>query len=141
MGGRGTFAAGNPVSYVYEVDTDFSPDGKLFGVKVLRGIKGTGKHGLPESSHSSSAYIKLDKNGVFREMRFYDENHVLYMEIAYHKEKKLAGNNSEPVLHYHLYDSRFSKNKSGSFGRTDAAYLTEEMKQKYGKYFLGVKNI
>ena len=28
MGGRGTFAIGNPVPYVYNVDTTFSHDGK-----------------------------------------------------------------------------------------------------------------
>ena len=39
MGGRGTFAAGNPVPYSYQtVDT-------IEGVKVLVGVNG--KHGLP----------------------------------------------------------------------------------------------
>ena len=69
MGGRGTFAAGNPVPYSYQtVDT-------IEGIKVLEGI--AGKHGLPESAHSSNAC----------EMRFYDKNRVLYLEIGYHPEK------------------------------------------------------
>lgn len=55
MGGRGTFAAGNPVPYVYETDTSFFSGGKFNGVKVLKGVEGSGKHGLPESSHSSFA--------------------------------------------------------------------------------------
>ena len=49
MGGRGTFAAGNPVPYVYETDTSFFAGGKFNGVKVLKGVEGSGKHGLPES--------------------------------------------------------------------------------------------
>ena len=72
-------------------------------------------------------------------MRLYDKNHVLYMEIAYHPEPKLTGNRETPVLHYHLYDDRFSKNKTGPFGRTDAKYATEEIKTKYRKFFIGVK--
>ena len=138
MGGRGTFAAGISAAYQYELDRSFSPDGKWEGVKILKGIAGSGKHGLPESSHSSIAYIKLDQNGNFREMRFYDKNHCLYLEIAYHKEKALTGNNSDPILHYHTYDSSFSMTTSGSGGRSKAHLLTDEMKKTYGKYFKGL---
>lgn len=133
MGGRGTFAAGNPVPYSYKTVS------KIEGIKVL---EGTGaKHGLPESSHRSKAYIKLKPDGTFHEMRFYDDNHILYMEIGYHPEKPLTGNNEKPVLHYHLYDNRFSKSKTGIFTRTKAAYLTDEMKKQYKKFFKGVKDI
>ena len=132
MGGRGTFAAGNNTPYSYQTV------GKIGNVKILQGI---GKHGLPESSHSSEAYIKLKPDGTFHEMRFYNKEHVLYMEIAYHAEKSLTGNRHTPILHYHMYDDRFSKNKTGAFHRSSAARLTEEMKAKYKKYFKGVKNI
>ena len=54
MGGRGTFAAGNPVDYLYEVDKSFSEDGKWEGVKILKGKDGSGKHGLPESSSTGT---------------------------------------------------------------------------------------
>ena len=138
MGGRGTFAAGVSVDYTYEVDTAFSTDGKWEGVKILKGTKESGEHKLPESSHSSNAYIMLDKNGNFREIRFYDDNHCLYLEIAYHKEKSLTGDNHTPVLHYHTYDSSFSKTKEGAGGRSKAHLLTEEMKDKYRKYFKGL---
>jgi hypothetical protein len=131
MGGRGTFAAGNSVPYGYQTI------GKIEGVKVLSGIGG--KHGLPESAHSSEAYIKLNSDGTFREMRLYDKNHVLYMEIAYHPEPSLTGNRHTPVMHYHLYDSRFSQNSTGPFSRTGASLLTDEMKGKYKKFFKGVK--
>ena len=56
MGGRGTFAAGNPAQYSYQtVDA-------IEGVKVLVGVGG--KHSLPEEAHSSSAYIKLKNNAA-----------------------------------------------------------------------------
>jgi hypothetical protein len=130
MGGRGTFAAGNPVPYSYKKVEEIE------GVKVLTGING--KHALPESSHSSNAYIKLDQDGKFREMRFYDKNHVLRFEIGYHAEKSLTGNNHQPVLHYHIYDERFSKNASGNFYRSKAMKMTKAMKKRYKKYFKGL---
>lgn len=51
MSGRGTFTIGNNVDYTYETID------KIEGVKVLSGKNG--KHGLPEESHSSTAYIKI----------------------------------------------------------------------------------
>jgi hypothetical protein len=63
------------------------------------------------------------------------------MEIAYHPEQSLTGNRHSPILHYHLYDDKFSKNPSGIFNRTPATLLTNEMKQKYKKFFKGVKNL
>lgn len=131
MGGRGTFAVGNNVAYSYETVE------QIEGVKVLQGIDG--KHGLPESAHSSTAYIKLKPDGTFHEMRFYDKNHILHFEIAYHAEKSLTGNNHELVLHYHLYDNRFSKNAKGAFTRSRAMRLTDEMIKNYKKYFRGVE--
>lgn len=62
MGGRGTYAIGNNVKYQYEtVD-------KIDGIKVLKGKEGSGKHGLPEESHSSEAYISRNPNGKVRQL-------------------------------------------------------------------------
>lgn len=131
MGGRGTFAAGNPVPYTYK------KVGEIEGVKVL---EGTGSnHGLPASSHSSEAYIKLKPDGTFHEIRFYDKNHILYLEIAYHPESSLTGNNEIPVLHYHTYDPSFSLTKEGNGGRSKAQYLTREMIERYKKFFKKVQ--
>lgn len=135
MGGRGTFAAGISVPYSYAIDTTFSKDGKWQGVKIL---KGTGNnHGLPESSHSSSAYMKLDNNGNFREIRFYDKNHCLYLEVSYHPERKLD-KTGKPVLHYHTYNPSFSKTKTGDGGRSEAKRITKSMYKNLKKYFKGV---
>lgn len=131
MGGRGTFASGNNVEFTYKTV------GMIEGVKVLEGLNG--KHGLPESSHSSNAYIKLKPDGTFHEMRIYDKNHILRIEIAYHPEKDLTGDYVTPVLHYHIYDKRFSKDPKGPFARTKARPMTSKMKKRYWKYFKGVK--
>jgi hypothetical protein len=83
MGGCGTFAAGNNVAYTYETV------GTIDGIKVLRGIEGSGKHHLPEEAHSSSAYIKLNNDGSFNMMHIYDTDHYLKLEIAYHREPNI----------------------------------------------------
>lgn len=137
MGGRGTFAAGNPVPYTYEVDKSFSTDGKYKGIKVLKGIDGTGKHGLPESSHSSTAYLKMNPDGSFNMMRVYDSKHNLRLEIAYHVENQLG---TGKVLHYHTYDTTFSQSARGKSNRTMGKLLHKNSRiyKTYSKYFKGV---
>ena len=120
MGGRGSFALGNRIEYTYKTV------GKIADVKVLKGING--KHGLPEESHSSKAYIKLKPDGTFHEMRIYDKDHYLIKEIAYHPEPKLTGNRRENVLHVHEYNKNDFKNRT-------TRRITEE---EYKKYFKGV---
>ena len=88
-----------------------------------------GKHGLPEEAHSSTAYIKLDHNGVFHEMRIYDKDHYLTFELAYHVEPNLDKSH-KPILHYHMYDRKF--------GRTKAIKATKAMKKHFEKYLKGV---
>lgn len=121
MGGRGTFASGNSVAYTYQTS------GFIEGIKVLTGLNG--KHGLPEEAHASSAYIKLKPDGTFHEMRFYDKDHYLTLEIAYHREPNLD-KSGKPVLHYHTYDRNFT--------RSDATKLPKAMRKRYRKYFKGV---
>ena len=122
MGGRGTFASGNPVPYSYRTV------GEINGVKVLQGLHG--KHGLPEEAHSSSAYISLYPDGTFHEMRFYDKDRYLTFEIAYHPEKNIDPSR-RPVLHYHVYGR--------DFVRSDAVKLPKSLKKHFKKYFKGVK--
>ena len=131
MGGRGTFAAGNPVPYTYKTV------GFINGVKVLEGI--SGKHSLPESAHSSYAYIKLKPDGTFHEMRFYDKNHVLYLEIGYHPEPNLTGDRSKAVLHYHVYNPLFSTTKLEGRYRGTAIRATKAMRKHFARFLKGVK--
>lgn len=124
MGGRGTYAAGNNVSYAYETV------GYIEGVKVLQGISNNSK-GLPVESHSSSAYIQLHPDGKFKMYREYDQDHYLLLEIAYHPEPNLSKNH-KPVLHIHKY-------KRNDFTDRLPRLLTDEEYEKYKKYFKGVK--
>lgn len=139
MGGRGSFAAGRNVAYTYEVDRNFSPDGKFYGIKVLKGMEGTGKHGLPESSHSSTAYLKMNPDGSFNMMRIFDEKHNLRLEIAYHSEQSIAKGKSK-VLHYHVYGVEFSQNSKGSFTRTtEILHKNSKLYKQYKRFFKGVE--
>lgn len=122
MGGRGTFSTGNNVAYTYETTDIYA------GVKILKGMEGTGLHDLPAESHSSNMYMKLHKDGTMNMLRIYGKDHCLQAEIAYHPEPKLTGNN-EPVLHIHYYDK--------DFNRTKAAYLNNDVYEKYKKYLKG----
>ncbi len=122
MGGRGSFASGNNVAYTYQTSS-FIED-----VKVLTGLNG--KHGLPEEAHSSSAYIKLKPDGTFHEMRLYDNDHYLTLEIAYHREPNIS-KTGKPVLHYHTYDRNFN--------RSHAIKMPKAMRKHFTKYLKGVK--
>ena len=121
MGGRGTFAAGNPVAYNYRTI------GKIEGIKILEGING--KHSLPEESHSSNAYIKLDDNGYFKMLRLYDKEHYLIFELAYHPEPTID-KSRKPVLHYHTYDRQFN--------RSEAIKVSKPMKKHFAKFLKGL---
>ena len=123
MGGRGTFAAGNTVPYLYETV------GKIEGVKILQGKNGNAK-GLPVEAHSSSAYIQLHPDGTFKMYREFDKDHYLIKEIAYHPEPKLTGNH-KPVLHIHEY-------RRDNFADRKPRLLTKKEYKKYKKYFRGI---
>ena len=117
MGGRGTYAAGRDVPFVYKTV------GLFHGIKVLEGSGG--RHGLPEEAHSSTAYAKLAKDGNLLMLRFYDKDKFLTMDIGYHAEPALTGHYKR-VYHIHAYDRQFN--------RTPARLMTPEEIALYGKY-------
>ena len=57
-------------------------------------------------------------------MRFYDSEGWPIVEIAYHPERVLDPTGKR-VVHYHIFQN---------LSRSDAAYLTGEMKEKYSNY-------
>lgn len=120
MGGRGTFAAGKIVKYAYFTI------GTIEGVKVLAGLNG--RHKLPEEAHSSYAYIRLEPDGTFHEMRIYDKDHFLRFEIAYHPEPSLDPSRRK-ILHWHVYDRNFK--------RSQAMPMSRAMIRHFKKYFKG----
>lgn len=122
MGGRGTFAAGR------KVDLTYKTVGFIEKVKVLEGLDG--KHGLPEESHTSNAYIKLYKDNTFHEMRIYGDDHLPIMDIAFHPEPNIDPSRA-PVLHIHRYNGDV-------INRGDAEPIPQDIYDKYSKFFVGV---
>lgn len=125
MGGRGSFASGKSVAYTYETV------GKIANTKILEKADKSKSGALPEEAHSSSAYIQLDRNGVFRRIRFYNESHLPVLELDYHIEKGLS-KHGEPVLHIHEYS------KPGIDNRLPARTATPSEIKKYRVYLKGV---
>ena len=125
MGGRGSFAKGINMPY-----GKYEEIGKIDGIKILKGTQGN--HKLPEESASSKGYIRQDHNGNFKEMRLYDENHHIKLEIAYHREPNLTKNLNDKVLHVHEY-------KNGDFDSRTIRLITPEEYNKYKKFFGGIK--
>ena len=116
MGGKGTFAIGNNVSYTYQTV------GKIDKIKVLKGLGG--KHGLPEESHSSSSYISLYKNGSVKQIRVYNKDHTAHADIEYSIHR------GEKKLHAHDY-------VNGE--RQGIRELSKEEFSKYSAFFGGAK--
>ncbi len=118
MGGRGTYAAGRNVPFIYKTV------GLFHGIKVL---EGTGpQHGLPEEAHDSKAYAKLAKDGNLRKLRFYDDEKYLTTEIEYHPKPELTGH-WKHVYHIHFYNRGFKR----SMGRL----LTPDEIKRYQPFF------
>lgn len=127
MGGRGTFAAGNPVAYTYNTV------GHIDGVKVLRPMDSAKSLKLPEEAHSSSSYVLLDKDGVFHQYREYNQNHEVVLEIGYHHEKALGKGD---VLHIHVHQKPGIDYHNDP--TTEKRKLTRAEYQKYQKFFKGI---
>ncbi|MDD7158524.1 MAG: hypothetical protein PUH99_06015 [Firmicutes bacterium] len=118
MGGRGTFAVGNNVQYQYETVE------KIYGVKVLKGKAGFCKHGLPEESHSSRAYIGKNSRGEVRQFRYYNDNHTAIVDYDFSMHR------GKTYLHAHDY-------VNGE--RQPARSLFDSELSRIGKYFGGKK--
>ena len=127
MGGRGSYAAGKNPDFTYKTV------GSVNGVKVLVGI-GT-SHGLPVESHGSEAYIKLKPNGTFHEMRIYDKDKYMTLEIGYHPEPNLNnGDMRTPILHAHDLKIR----NDFSIPSRTTRLLTKDEFKRFRKFFIGV---
>ena len=123
MGGRGTFASGNPVPYTYETV------GKIDDIKILHGLGD--KHDLPVEAHPSKAYFQLYPDGNFKMLRLYDTEHYLVKEIGYHPEAQLDKSH-KPILHVHEYPVH------DNFSQRTTRLMTEEEYKKYKKDFGGI---
>ena len=113
MSSRGSVTKNGHVTtdeYVYVYD-DKGRQVTIYGAKVLEGKNGN--HSLPDFAHTpGSIYIKLDSMENFRELRAYDDKGFPVIEIGYHQERKLSGNNDK-VLHYHTFDADLTRHMGG----------------------------
>lgn len=129
MGGRGTYSVGKNVAYTYRT-SEF-----LDGTKVLQPIDKGKSFKLPEESHTAgNRYALLDKGGVFRQYREYDDHHKVVIEIGYHNEPTLG---EGKVLHIHIHGQPGVEHHSDS--TTIKRKLTKSEYQKYKYLFKGVK--
>ena len=128
MGGRGTFASGNNVAYIYKTV------GKIAGIKILQPNNPTSSLRLPEEAHSSTSYILLDKKGIFHQMRVYNDKHEAIFEIGYHHEASLG---KGLILHVHEYIS--PGELSHKLAKKFKIGPGNEYYEKYKKFFKGVK--
>lgn len=128
MGGRGTYALGKNVAYTYKTV------GKIGNIKILQPIDAKKSLKLPEESHSSGAYVLLNKDGVFHQYRQYNTEHKVVIEIGYHNERALGKGN---VLHFHIHQRPGVENHSAS--DTEKRLLTKTEYKKYKYLFKGVK--
>ncbi|MGM9577362.1 MAG: hypothetical protein ACI3T2_08015 [Anaerovibrio sp.] len=128
MGGRGTYALGKNVAYTYKIV------GKIGNIKILQPIDAKKSLKLPEESHSSGAYVLLNKDGVFHQYREYNTEHKVVIEIGYHNERALGKGN---VLHIHIHQRPGVENHGAS--DTEKRLLTKTEYKKYKYLFKGVK--
>lgn len=98
---------------------------EICGMKILTGT--TTAHGLPDFSHTPNRiYVKENKDGSLREMRFFGDDCYPVLEFGYHPEPGITGNRHDKVLHYHIFGKNLSRSK--------AAALTKELIKKYRKF-------
>ena len=93
MGGKGTFSTGKTPEYKYKTVRIID------GIKILAPISNKDSNKLPEESHTAgTSYALLDRHGIFHQLRVYNENHEVVLEIGYHKEPGLGVGK---ILHVH----------------------------------------
>ena len=127
MGGRGAYSEGKASGFTYETV------GKIDGVKIINPTSKRDSLKLPEESHTArNRYLILDKAGVFRQYREYNENHQVVFEIGYHFESGMS-KGGESVLHVHEYAS------PGVEHRGKARDITTDEIMRYKSLLKGVK--
>ena len=129
MGGKGTYSTGQSPAYIYKTV------GKIDGIKILEPIDSRNSFKLPEESHTAgNKYLLLNKSGVFRQYREYNDNHKVVFEIGYHHDSSFGKGD---VLHVHIH------NRPGVEYHTSAEKYVigpgNPIYEKYKSLFKGVK--
>ena len=127
MSSRGAFIENGHIT------TDEYETGKeVEGAKVLQGRNGS--HGLPDYSHTAERiYIKENRDGSFRELRVFKEDHKPWFEIGYHGEINLTGNRHEKVLHFHLFTEDLQHLEATQLTKGSEYYkMVKKILERYG---------
>ena len=121
MGGNGSNARGGE---------DYQSVDEICGVAV--GV-GTGKqHNLPFLSPDGKPRIKLYPDGIFKQMRIYDENGRPAFDLDYHPESKIEKTPSpRPIFHYHKWLPNGTRSKAKSASR--------DIYEQYRQFLKGVE--
>ena len=118
MGGRGAFSERGVLQW-----HDYKSIGTIDGVKVLSRTDGKEIHKLPEISKTpNTSYMRLRKDGSFRELRVYGDDREVKFELALHHEKRKG-------MWLHVHDSKSLKGNERDKGRE----LTSEELKKYSR--------
>ena len=117
MGGKGEAANKSSFKQLYKTI------GKIGNIKVLEGIEGCKKHGLPIESHSSDAYIKLNKDRTVKQIRILNSDRSAKADI------ECSVHQGKITIHAHDFVNDKRQNKRD---------LTESERNKYLKYFGGI---
>ena len=94
MGGRGAFLE----SGGFEGPLLWKGNNEIDGVKVLELIDPRKRTSLPERSNTpETAYISLDREGSFKQLRVFDQNRMPLFDIDTNEVDHI------PTLHIHYY--------------------------------------
>lgn len=125
MGGRGGFLE----SGGFSTPAQWHSVGLLYGVKVLEGKDSRSRSGLPGFSNTpGTAYVAVNKEGKFHQLRQYGEDRRPVFDIDYGVDAPLAGRGNR-AIHIHEYD--------GNGVRQPGRWLTDTELRKYRKFFKG----
>ena len=124
MGSRGAMSASGKLKR-----QEWKSVGKMHGIKILEKINAKENRGLPwYCVKPNTAYILLDEEGKFLQLRQYGEDRSPKFDIDFGKHKPLGG--QEKIPHIHDYVNRI---------RQPGRFLTEAEYNEYKKFFKGDK--
>ncbi len=107
---------------------------KMYGIKVLEKINKSERSSLPPRSNTPGiAYIRLNKDGSFRQYRQYGEDRKPLFDIEYHGHRHVLS------LHIHRYLSNGSRQADPDVIAYDKnRIIDEKLYNKYKKFLKGI---
>ena len=120
MGSRGAMSASGKLKR-----QEWKSAGEMFGIKILEKIDEKKNRGLPWFCvQPNSAYILLDKDGEFYQLRQYGDDRAPKFDVDFHAKSAKGDKEKIPHIHEYLNDRR-------QHGRP----LSDSEYDKYSKFF------